>query len=103
MNHQLILRFRKASLDRADAVQVLEAELASVLGDSARVDGLDTGRRELDLFIETSDPATSFRRCKPALEKMLLLERVVVAHRPEGGARFTVIWPRGYGRKFTLG
>jgi hypothetical protein len=101
VNSQLVLRFRKASVTE-DVVRALEAALAETLGETAHLDGHDTGLRTIDLFIVTTDPAGTFRRSKPALEKLQLLERVVAAHRVEGGSRFTVVWPLGYGRKFTL-
>jgi hypothetical protein len=101
VNYQLVLRFRKASAS-TDDIHALELVLAKSLGDTARLDGHDTGARNVDLFIVTSDPASTFRRSKPALEQLQLLDRVTAAYRLEGGARFTVVWPLGYGRKFTL-
>ena len=102
MNSQLVLRFRKASVS-TDAVHALELALAETLGETAQLDGHDIGMRTIDLFIVTTDPAGTFRRSKAALEKAQLLERVVAAHRVEGGSRFTVVWPLGYGRRFVLG
>ncbi|KFN43056.1 hypothetical protein [Arenimonas oryziterrae] len=102
MQYQLVLRFRKASIESPDTMPALERALAEALGELARLDGHDTGARDIDLFMLTADPATAFRRSKPALEKLALLDRVTAAYRLEGGARFTVVWPLGYGRKFTL-
>jgi hypothetical protein len=102
MQYQLILRFRKTSFDSPSDVHALEQALAEPLAETAKLDGHDTGPRDVDLFIITSDPASTFRRSKPALERLELLNRVTVAHRLEGGSRFTVIWPLGYGRKFKL-
>ena len=102
MQYQLILRFRKTSFESPNEVHALEHALAESLGDAAQLDGHDTGPRDIDLFITTADPASTFRRSKPALERLQLLDRVTAAHRLEGGARFTVVWPLGYGRKFTL-
>jgi len=102
LRYQLVFRFRKATLPRSDDVRALEGALAEVLGDHAQMDGFDTGRRDVDLFIMTPEPAATFRRSKPALEQLELLDKVTVAHRLEGGARFTVLWPRGFGRQFKL-
>jgi hypothetical protein len=102
MQYQLIYRFRKAALESPDDVQALERELAESLGDKAQLDGHDTGPRDIDLFLGTTDPGSAFRRSKPALERLALLDKVTVAHRLEGGAKFTVIWPLKYGRKFKL-
>ena len=102
MQYQLVLRFRKASLQRPDDVRTLERTLAETLGETAQMDGFDTGKRNVDLFIMTPDPAAAFRRSKLALEQLALLDKVVAAHRLEGGARFKVIWPLGYARNFSL-
>lgn len=103
MQHQLVLRFRKASLDSPDEVHALERALKETLGGTAQLDGIDTSAREIDLFIASTDPASTFRRCcKPPLQALALLDKVTVAWRVEGGARFTVIWPLKYGRKFNL-
>lgn len=101
MNYQLVLRFRKASAS-TDDIHALELALAESLGDTAHLDGHDVGARDVDLFIVTPDPASTFRRSKPALEGLQLLDRVTAAYRLEGGSRFTVVWPLGYGRRFTL-
>lgn len=102
MQYQLILRFRKVSIDYPGDIRTLERHLAEMLGDSATLDGYDTGAREVNLFIMTAEPASTFRRSKPVLEQLSLLDKVTAAYRLEGGARFTVIWPLKYGRKFSL-
>jgi len=101
MQSQLVLKFRRPTLDSAGAV-ALEASLAAVLGDSAQMDGHNAGTRDIDLYIITSDPASTFRRCKPVLEPLQLLDRVVAAHRFVGGLQFKVIWPLKWGRKFSV-
>lgn len=102
MQYQLVMRFRKSTLETQDAIAALEAALAETLAGVAQLDGHDTGAREIDLFMTTADPGSAFRRSKRRLEELALLDKVVVAHRLEGGARFTVLWPLGYGRKFKL-
>ena len=102
MQYQLVLKFRKTSLGSPADVQVLETVLAEALLGTAQLDGHDTGPNDINLFINTPDPASSFRRTKPALERLQLLDRVTAAYRLEGGSRFTVVWPLGYGRKFKL-
>ncbi|HNV83769.1 MAG TPA: hypothetical protein PKI87_05865 [Arenimonas sp.] len=102
MQYQLILRFRKVSIDHPTEIQSLERALTDLLGDSATLDGYDTGAREINLFIMTPEPASTFRRSKPVLEQLSLLDKVTAAYRLEGGVRFTVIWPLKYSRKFNL-
>ena len=102
MPYQLVMRFRKSTLETPDAIGVLEAALAQTLAGTAQLDGADAGPKQIDLFMMTDDPGAAFRRSKRTLEDLALLDKVVVAHRLEGGARFTVLWPLGYGRKFKL-
>ena len=102
MQYQLILRFRKVSIDHPTQIKTLELALAELLGDTATLDGYDTSAREVNLFIMTAEPATTFRRSKPVLQQLLLLDKVTAAYRLVGGARFTVLWPLKYGRKFIL-
>ncbi|HOZ03792.1 MAG TPA: hypothetical protein PLS60_00235 [Arenimonas sp.] len=102
MQYQLILRFRKVSIDHPTEIQSLERALTDLLGESATLDGYDTGAREINLFIMTPEPASTFRRSKPVLEQLSLLDKVTAAYRLEGGVRFTVIWPLKYSRKFNL-
>jgi hypothetical protein len=102
MQYQLVYRFRKASLESPDDIRALERALAEALAETAQLDGYDTGRRDVDLFLMTPDPKAAFRRSKLTLEGLALLDKVTVAYRLEGGARFTAIWPLGYGRKFSL-
>ena len=101
MQSQLVLKFRRPALDNA-GVFALEASLAQTLADSAEMDGHNAGTSDIDVFIITSDPASTFRRCKPVLEPLQLLDRVVAAHRFVGGLRFKVIWPLKWGRKFSV-
>ena len=102
MQYQLVLRFRREALKSAADIDAVEHALAEALAGSARVDGHDASPRFIDVFVLTADPGSTFRRSKPALESLQLLERVVAAYRLEGGARFTVLWPLKYGRKFSL-
>ena len=101
MQSQLVLKFRRPVLDSA-GVATLEGHLRDTLGDSVEMDGHNDGVRDIDVFIITEDPASTFRRCKPVLEKMQVLDRVVAAHRFVGGLQFKVIWPLRWGRKFSV-
>lgn len=101
MQSQLVLKFRRPALDTA-SVATLEQHLRDTLGDSVEMDGHNEGVRDIDVFIISEDPASTFRRCKPVLEQMQLLDRVVAAHRFVGGLQFKVIWPLRWGRKFSV-
>ena len=101
MQSQLVLKFRRPVLDSA-GVATLEGHLRDTLGNTVELDGHNEGVRDIDVFILTEDPASTFRRCKPVLEKMQVLDRVVAAHRFVGGLQFKVIWPLRWGRKFSV-
>lgn len=101
MQSQLVLKFRRPTLD-STGIASLEQQLRDTLGDSVEMDGHNEGVRDIDVFIITEDPASTFRRCKPVLEQMQVLDRVVAAHRFVGGLQFKVIWPLRWGRKFSV-
>ena len=93
MQHQLVLQFRRSSTADHGYVAGLEAGLALTLGDSVEMDGHDVGPKTINMFILTPDPTSAFRRSKPVLEGLGLLDKVTAAHRVVGGSSFRVIWP----------
>jgi hypothetical protein len=80
----------------------LEDELIEKLGDSADVDGHDMGSGERNIFIFTSDPERTFSQARPVLERAGTLQSVTAAYRPVRGERYTVIWPEGSNKEFTI-
>jgi hypothetical protein len=102
MNYQFVLQFRGDSREDLEATIALEDELIEELGDSADVDGHDVGSGETNIFIFTSDPATTFRLTKPVLERRQQLRSVTAAYRKVNGEHFTVIWPEGSGEEFRV-
>ena len=102
MDYQLVFQFRGDSLQDFDAMVTLEDELIAELGDSADVDGHDCGSGETNIFIFTSDPAATFGRARPVLDRRQQLQAVTAAYREVGGERYTVIWPEGSRAEFSL-
>jgi len=102
MQYQLTLQFTGDSLADYDAMIALEDALTEQLGDSADVDGHDCGSDETNIFIFTPDPAATFQRVRPVLERTRQLEAVTAAYREADGERYTVIWPEDSEREFTL-
>ena len=102
MDYQLVFQFRGDSLADYDAMIALEDELIAELGDSADVDGHDSGSGESNIFIITSDPAATFDRARPVLERRQQLQTVTAAYREVGGERYVVIWPEGSRAEFSL-
>lgn len=102
MDHELVIKFWRKSLEDEAFLATIEGELGEAMGDAATLDGFDVSPREINLFVRTPDPRHSFRRAKDVLERMGVLHSVSAAHRLVGGARFTCIWPLRSTRKFTL-
>lgn len=102
MQSQLVLKFRHRAPASSDYIIALETELAAALGDTATVDGHDLRADAINLFVLTADPVASFRRAKPVLQRLELLDSVVAAHRFVGGVGFKVIWPLKWGRRFRI-
>jgi hypothetical protein len=102
MRYQLVLQFRGDSLADYDQMIAVEDHLTEALGDSADVDGHDVGSGETNIFIFTTDPAGTFRQARPVLERMDRLQAVTAAFRDVEGDQYTVIWPEGTTREFTV-
>lgn len=102
MEYQLVIKFWRKSLGDETFLATIQAELASVLGDSAQLDGYDISAKEINLFVVTPDPKHSFRRIKTVLESRGISQGVSAAHRLVGGAHFTSLWPMRATRKFKL-
>ena len=102
MNHQLVVKFWRPSLENEAFPATLEAELQQALGDGATLDGYDTSPKEFNLFVVTPDPRHSFRRVKGVLEAKGLLQGMSAGFRVEGGDQFTSLWPLRAMRKFKL-
>ena len=102
MQSQLVLKFRHRPSESAAYIDALTQQLAPVLAPQARLDGHDVRADAINLFILTPDPVAAFRRAKPVLEGLGLLDKVVAAHRFEGGVAFKVIWPLKWGRRFHI-
>ena len=102
MRYQLVLQFCGDTLGDYDAMIALEDLLIKDLGNSAKVDGHDCGSGETNIFIFTSDPAATFEKARPVLERAECLQAVTAAYREADGEQYTVIWPEGYDGKFRV-
>ena len=102
MQYQLTLQFRGDALADYDAMAALEEQLATALGDSAEVDGHDCGSGETNIFILTPDAVSSFRSITPLLEHSGRLGSLTAAYRDSAGEDYTVIWPEGSQKVFTV-
>lgn len=84
----------------ADFNSVIETEdqLVSVLGESAVVDGHDSGSGQANIFVFTSAPIITFRQVSELLQsKGLLQGRFKAAYRLATGNQYTILWPESSG------
>lgn len=88
--------------DSESAVAALEQDLIDVLGDDAYVDGIHLGLTQTSVFVFSSDPAITFRRVTPLLERKELLDSVTAAQRPGDSEHYTVIWPEDWRKEFKI-
>lgn len=102
LDHQLVIKFWRKSLNDEIFLATIEDELKQAFGDAAQVDGYDVSAKEINLFVLTSDPRHSFRRAKTVLERHAVLHATSAASRLVGGAHFTSLWPPRAARKFNL-
>jgi len=100
--YQLVLQFRGDSLSDLDAAIVLEEELAAELAGLGDVDGHDIGSNEVNIFIHTSEPEATFDHARRMLERSKQLGTVTAAYRKMNADSYTVIWPKGLRKKFTV-
>src|SRR5919197_452599 len=102
MKYQLVLQFPSDAFDDESAVATFEEDLINVLGDEAYVDGIDLGLTDTTVYVVSADPAITFQRVTPLLERKELLEFVTAAHRPSDSERYTVIWPEDWRKEFRI-
>lgn len=102
MDHQLVIKFWRPSLENEEFLAPIQAEFQEALGNTAALDGYDVSAKEINLFVITPDPKHSFRRMKSVLEKRGIVQGVSAASRLVGGAHFTSLWPPRVTRKFKL-
>jgi len=102
VDHQLVIKLWRKSLDDEVFLSTIESDLRTALGKTAEVDGYDVSPKEINLFFLTADPRHTFRRAKDVFEKAGVTHGMSAAYRLVGGARFTSIWPLRSTRKFSL-
>ncbi len=102
MKHQLVLQFPGGPRADYNAVVALEDVLVTLLGEAAEVDGHYAAPDSINLFILTDDPAGSFAKLKPLLERREQLDWLTAASRPVEAEHYTVIWPPDWRKEFRI-
>jgi hypothetical protein len=100
MKYQLVLQFAgPASLDLDDLI-ALEDELTRQVPAGAAIDGHDIGAGEANIFIWTSDPASTYAAIAPTLRSRLT--EWGAAYRAEKSDEFVRVWPAGSTTPFAV-
>jgi hypothetical protein len=94
MEFQLVVQFKGGG----EAVDLnflvsLEYKLIDRLGDSAVVDGHDSGSGEGNIFVITKSPIDTFRQVRAVLADQDLLDTARVAYRDFESDQYTWLWP----------
>ena len=93
---QLVLQFDCESAEAFAAIVRIEEQLILLLGESAEVDGHDSGSEEANIFIHTLDPIESFKKCHAFLKsKSSKAANYRAAYRSLAGNEYTVLYPAG--------
>lgn len=102
MQYQVVIKLWRGSLSEEGFLTSIQEQLKQALGDLVELEGHDVSPREVNLFMLTDDPRTSFRKARDVLEKLGVENGVSAAFRLNGGAQFTSLWPLRATRKFKL-
>jgi hypothetical protein len=94
MRYQLVLQW-PSTLPKHDVDQLIEIEdlLIDRLTEQNTVDGHDIGSGEMNIFILTDDPQSSFLEIKAVLEACKMWSSIRAAYREIQGDQYTVLWP----------
>lgn len=94
MTAQLVLQFATAEeLDSYGRLIHFEDALIYLLGRSAKVDGHDLGSGEMNIFIITEDPVSTFALVQQTDPSTRPSQEMKAAYRPIDGEDFVCLWP----------
>ena len=94
MTAQLGLQLATAEdVDSYEQMIRFENALISVLGRSANVDGHDFGSGEMNIFIITEDPVSTFALVQQTDQSIRPSQEMKAAYRPIDGQDFVCLWP----------
>jgi hypothetical protein len=95
VKYMLVLQWAGSSLSDYDAMTKLEDAVESSLTGGAKVDGHDIGSGEMNIFVETNDPAKTFAEVEAAMRLSPLWNGMHAAYRKTDGGEYIVVRPPG--------
>lgn len=93
MKHILVLQWTGSTKSDFEALLEMEATLGSRIGEAGFVDGRDFGSGEMNMFIETDQPAKAFAAAKAILGDQPGWRDVRAAFRVADEETYSVLWP----------
>ena len=94
MDYILVLQWPASSIEDYDRMVAVEDLLMERLHEG-EVDGHDAGEGEVNIFIRTDDPRSTFAAVESVLAKRDSWADIRVAYREATGSAYTVLWPAG--------
>lgn len=94
MTAQVVLQFSASEdVDSYDKLIQFEEALISLLGEGAEVDGHDFGAGEMNVFILTEDPISTFAVVQQTDRSIRPSQDMRAAYRPIDGEDYVCLWP----------
>jgi hypothetical protein len=94
MKYLLVLQWPAASIKDYDALIEIEDLLTEKLSKDSDVDGHDAGSGEMNIFINTNNPAAAFKEIQATLGSRDFWVDARVAYREATKSNYTVLWPK---------
>ena len=95
MKYLLVLQWPNASIKDYDSLIAIEDLLTERLSEDSDVDGHDAGAGEMNIFINTNNPATTFKEIQDTLGSRDFWVDARVAYREPARSDYTILWPKG--------
>jgi len=93
MNYQLVLQFAASSMADFDRLLSLETKLVEQLNEIGVVDGHDFGLGKFNIFVLTSEPATTFTQAHQLILNEGIPNELRSAYREANGEDYVILWP----------
>jgi hypothetical protein len=93
MKYQLVLQWPASTIAAYDALVEFEDMLRENLSEESRVDGHDLGSGEMNIFILTNKPESTFESAKDILQSQALWTQARASYREIDGDDYTILWP----------
>ncbi len=94
MKYQLILQWPALSVKDYDSMVSIEDSLIERLPSDSEVDGHDGGSGQVNIFIQTDNPAKTFEDVENIIIDRDSWSNMRIAYRDFDGSEYTILWPK---------